>query len=32
LALAFARLLSDLIYGVSAWDTETFVFIPVLLA
>ncbi|MGA8438128.1 MAG: ABC transporter permease [Candidatus Sulfotelmatobacter sp.] len=32
LALAFTRLLSSLIYGVSAWDTETFVVIPVVLA
>ena len=32
LALACARLLSSLIYGVSAWDTETFVIIPILLA
>jgi putative ABC transport system permease protein len=32
LALAFARLLSTLIYGVSAWDTETFVTMPILLA
>jgi putative ABC transport system permease protein len=32
LALAFAHLLSSLIYGVNAWDTQTFVFIPILLA
>jgi putative ABC transport system permease protein len=32
LALGFARLLSTLIYGVSAWDTETFVSMPILLA
>ncbi len=32
LALALARLLSSLIYGVSAWDTETFVIILILLA
>jgi putative ABC transport system permease protein len=25
-------LLSSLIYGVNAWDTQTFVFIPILLA
>jgi putative ABC transport system permease protein len=31
LALAFTRLLSSLIYGVTAWDTETFVVIPVVL-
>lgn len=32
LALALARLLASLIYGVGAWDTETFVVIPGLLA
>jgi putative ABC transport system permease protein len=32
LALGLARLLSSLIYGVSAWDTEIFVTVPVLLA
>jgi putative ABC transport system permease protein len=32
LALAVTRLLSSLVYGVSAWDTETFVVIPVVLA
>jgi predicted permease len=32
LALAFTRLLSSLIYGVTAWDTETFVVVPVVLA
>ena len=32
LALGLARLLSSLIYGVSAWDTETFVITPFLLA
>jgi ABC-type antimicrobial peptide transport system permease subunit len=32
LALAFARLLASLIYGVGAWDTETFVIIPGVLA
>jgi putative ABC transport system permease protein len=31
-ALAFTRLLSSLIYGVTAWDTETFVVVPVVLA
>lgn len=32
LALAFTRLLSSLIYGVTAWDSETFVVVPVVLA
>jgi len=32
LALAVTRLLSSLVYVVSAWDTETFVVIPVVLA
>jgi putative ABC transport system permease protein len=32
LALALARLLSSLIYGVSAWDPATFIIIPILLA
>jgi putative ABC transport system permease protein len=32
LALGLAKLLSSLIYGVSAWDTETFVTAPVVLA
>jgi putative ABC transport system permease protein len=32
LALAFTRLLSSLIYGVTAWDTETFFVVPVVLA
>lgn len=32
LALGLARFLSSLIYGVSAWDTDTFVMAPVLLA
>jgi len=32
LALAVTRLLSSLVYGLSAWDTETFVVIPVVLA
>lgn len=32
LALSLARLLSSLIYGVSAWDTRIFVTAPVLLA
>jgi ABC-type antimicrobial peptide transport system permease subunit len=32
LALAFTRLLSSLIYGVTAWDTEAFVVVPVVLA
>jgi ABC-type antimicrobial peptide transport system permease subunit len=32
LALGFARLLGSLIYGVGAWDTETFVIIPGVLA
>jgi len=31
LALGFARLLSSLIYGVSAWDTDIFVMVPILL-
>jgi putative ABC transport system permease protein len=31
LALGLARLLSSLIYGVSAWDAKTFVMVPVLL-
>jgi ABC-type antimicrobial peptide transport system permease subunit len=32
LALVFARLLAGLIYGVGAWETETFVIIPAVLA
>jgi len=32
LALGLARLLSSLIYGVSAWDTGIFVMVPILLA
>jgi ABC-type antimicrobial peptide transport system permease subunit len=31
-ALGFARMLASLIYGVGAWDTETFVMIPAVLA
>jgi putative ABC transport system permease protein len=31
-ALGLAYLLSSLIYGVNAWDTQTFVFTPILLA
>jgi len=31
LALGLARLLSNLIYGVSAWDTDIFVLVPLLL-
>jgi putative ABC transport system permease protein len=32
LSLSLARLLSSLIYGVSAWDSVTFIFVPLLLA
>jgi ABC-type lipoprotein release transport system permease subunit len=32
LALGLARFLDSLICGVNAWDTETFVMVPVLLA
>jgi putative ABC transport system permease protein len=32
LTLGLARFLSSLIFGVSAWDTDIFVMVPVLLA
>jgi putative ABC transport system permease protein len=32
LSLGLAKLLSSLIYGVSAWDTSTFLAVPILLA
>jgi putative ABC transport system permease protein len=32
LALGLAKLLSSLLYGVSAWDAKTFAIVPVLLA